>query len=67
MPYHEVPQHMIAFIIVFTVVISQIPTRQYEELTKVLTLYLRPKLFKTNKYQFGINEVKINAITTKPN
>ena len=43
------------------------PTRQYEELAKVLTLYLRPELFKTNKYQFGINEVKINAITTKPN
>jgi hypothetical protein len=43
---------------IITVVISQIPTRQYEQLAKVLTVYLRPKLFKPTKYQFVINEVK---------
>ena len=52
---------------IITVVISQIPTRQYEQLAKVLTVYLRPKLFKPKKYQFVINEVKINVITPKPN
>jgi hypothetical protein len=43
---------------IITVVISQIPTRQYEQLAKVLTVYLRPKLFKPKKYQFVIDEVK---------
>ncbi len=43
---------------IITVVISQIRTRQYEQLAKVLTVYLRPKLFKPKKYQFVIDEVK---------